>query len=306
MSADIFVPTSNPEDALVSALHTITYVTADPQGLERMLSQGMDLECSAWVEPSEAERKSLNPYFGFAPEDRWQTCTFYRRGDVANIQIRAICVTEDKPMTRPEIDGRYFGGATIGFPMFNIAEREKTMASAGIESSVGLKELEFTNAEGQTYVSSEIHFLGTENIFIMGVQRPDIFIQVGTIDPDTDIGAPAYSARCVKGLEEVKQFFDQVLGYEIRRDMAMTVGPNSGLRLAEGMPERFVQGFAPGSSSGYVVFMEHGGMGIPTPAPSVGPPNRGVVMWSFATNSFDEVYARAQAAGRNFERATNP
>jgi len=297
MSSDIFVPTSKAGDALVGPLHTVSYITADKHSLEQMLCDGMDLEKSSWIQPSPEEYAQLNPYFGFDKNDRWQIATFYRTGDAQNVVIRAIHLMSDKPMVRPEVDGRYIGGATIGFPMLDMPRRKKKMASAGIKSSVGVKELEFTNAVGETYVSREIHFLGTENIFILGVQRPEVFVQIGGLDVDTKIGAAAYSCRCVKSADAINEFFSSVMGYEVRRDMTMSVGPNSGLKLEEGIQERFVQAFAPGSGTGYVVFLEHQGKGIASPAPSLGPPNRGVVMWSFQTSNLDELHRRAQTTG---------
>jgi len=135
---------------------------------------------------------------------------------------------------------------------------------------------------------------------MLGVKRPESFVQVGPIDPDTDIGAAAYSARCVQNLDSVKDFFSEVLGYEIRRDLAMEIGPKSGLRMQEGIPERFVQAFAPGAATGYAVFLEHGGQGIQNIDSSVAPPNRGLVMWSFGTKDLESLFQKAQRAGVDF------
>ncbi len=293
MSADIFIPKSHPKDATVAPLHTITYVTADKHGIEKALCEGLDMEQSAWLEST----PDMNTYFGFQGHERLEYCSFFRKGEFANIQLLVILVNEKKPQIRPQADGRYFGGATIGFPMSDMPARENKMNNAGVKSTVGIKELEFTNTEGQTYISREIHFLGLENIFLLGVQRPDIFVQVGKIDPATQIGAPAYSARCVANLDEVNQFTEQVLGYEIRRDMQMSIGAKSGLLMEEGIPERFAQAFAPGAGSGYLVYLEHGGHGISNPTELLGAPGRGITRWSFPTENFEHVFQQATKFG---------
>ena len=69
------------------------------------------------------------------------------------------------------------------------------------------------------------------------------------------------------------------------------------LRLPEGISERFIQGFSPGSSSGYVVFMDHG---EETKYPEIdcySAPYRGIVMWSFPTLNLDEIFERAVGFG---------
>ncbi len=303
MSSDIFIPQSSASGALLGPLSVVTYVTSDKNAIETMFCQGMSLETEGWSLPSGDSLVELNAYYGFDAGDTWEVANFYRSGRIENISIRVICLHRDTPRIRPAIDGRYFGGATVGFPMSDMPARERQMADAGFESSVGVKELVFSNPQGEEYVSREIHFLGVENVFVLGVQRPDVFVQIGEIDASTNIGAAAYSCRCVEDLDRVSTFLNDVLAYEIRRDMTMEVGPRSGLRLKEGMPERFAQAFAPGSGTGYLVFLEHGGFGIPSPAPSIGAPNRGLVMWSFETDDLAQVHQRAEAFGAHMPQA---
>lgn len=297
MSEDIFVPESRPEDALVKQLHTVTYVTADKAGVERAFVEGYGLDSSDWFEPSAEEYAALNPYFGFANADTWEACAFFKKGDGANVQIRVIHVHQDAPIVRPELDGFFIGGATVSFPMEDIAAHEKTMAGIGMKSTIGIKEMEFTGPSGEVYISAEIIYPAPENVYLLGVKRPEIFVPVGPLDPSTGIGGAAYSARNCERTDEIIEFLQGVLGFEIRRDVMFTVGAISALLMPEGTEERFVQAFAPGAQTGYLVFMDHGECNRPSPAPTLGPPCRGIVMWSFMTEDLDEVHARAQAAG---------
>ncbi|MFK7889108.1 MAG: VOC family protein [Gammaproteobacteria bacterium] len=68
-------------------------------------------------------------------------------------------------------------------------------------------------------------------------------------------------------------------------------------RIREGTSERFIQLFAPGANTGYLVLLDHGDAAITSPAPTYGPPSRGVVMWSFPTTDLNEVLARTQKHG---------
>ena len=197
---------------------------------------------------------------------------------------------------REAYHGLYVGGATVSFPIADLRAHEQRMSALGVESTMGVKELEFTSPEGETYVSAEIVYKAPDNVFVMGVTRPDVFIPVGPMDASTGIGGPAYSARCVARTDATIAFFSDVLGYEVRRDMVIVVDGSSAINLPEGTEERFVQAFAPGASTGYAIFMDHGAATM-SAVDQYGPPNRGIVMWSFATDDLDEVLRRATDTG---------
>ena len=297
MTADIFVPQSSPDDAIVAQLHTVTYVSNDKTKVEEIFTKGYGLDSTGWQRPDGAEREALAAYLGFDPEHSWECCAFFKSGEGANVQIRVIALEQEMPLVRPDYDGLYAGGATMSFPINDLHAHEKHMETIGVESTIGVKEMEFTSPSGETYVSAEIVYKAPDNVFVMGVVRPDIFVPVGPIDPATGMGGSAYSARCITAADETISFFRDVLGFEIRRDVEFTVGDRSALLMPEGTTERFVQAFAPGSSTGYLVLMDHQEATKPSPAPSYGPPNRGIAMWSFATGDIENVRQRAVDAG---------
>jgi len=298
MSGDIFVAQSRPEDAIVGPLSMITYITADEAGAYKLFVDGMGLQASDWYVPAASERPDLDAHFGFKSSDSWKCRYFFRTDEGQNIQIRLISCGSDYPQIRPKVDGTYLGGLSIGFPLSNSDTREVHMRSVGFPSVIGVKRLEFSSPSGETYVSEEVHFTGPENIYVLAVKRPDIFVPVGPINTEDEIGAPAYSAICVADCDAAIAFYRDILGYEIRRDMTMEVGDNSGLKLRKGSSERFVQAFAPGANSGYLVLLNHGE--DKKHAQSVehfGPPYRGLAMWSFPSSDIHEVAGRAKASG---------
>lgn len=298
MTADIFVAQSSPEDAIVGPLKTITYVTSDAAGTHQLFTSGMDMEASDWMVPAGEEKERLSAYFGLSAGEDWRARSYSRSGAAENLQIRIILVGDHYPQVRPKINGAYLGGLSIGFPMADTDAREAQMTKAGFPSIIGVKRLEFASPSGETYVSEEVHFTGPENIYVLGVKRPDIFVPVGPLDGQIDVGAPAYSAICVDDCDAAKSFYSDVLGYEFRRDMAMTVGGTSGLDLREGSDERFIQAFAPGANTGYLVFLDHGeDRRVLHPKPNFGPPSRGLTMWSFPSKDLAQVHERALAYG---------
>jgi len=297
MSEDIFIPQSSPDDAVVGPLHTVTYITADKQAVHVLLGDGYGMTASEWFAPSDDERHELNAYLGFAAADTWEACVYSMPGEGANVRIRVFSVSANHPLVRPAYDGLYQGGATISCPMTDMRAHEKHVAGLGIQSTIGVKEMEFTSPTGETYISAEIVYMAPDNVYLMGVTRPSVFVPTGPIDPDTGIGGPAYSARCVAQCDATVRFLADVLGYETRRDVELVVGERSAIRLPEGTKERFIQAFAPGSQTGYVVLMDHGSVTKRSDAESLGPPSRGIGIWSFPTRNLDDVQARAEHLG---------
>ncbi len=302
MSEDIFQPQSSPDDALVEQLHTITYLTADKATVEQALRTGYKLDWTGWKKPKAPELDQLNSYFGLVGTD-WEMASFYAVGTGRNVGIRVIYSPEPADIVRDEYDGFLTGGATISFPKPDLYDHEKLMDSIGIKSTIGVKEMEFQSPTGEVYVSAEIVYFAPENIYLMAVKRPEIFVPVGPMDPDTEIGGAAYSARCVENADQVINFMHDVLGYEIRRDVEFEIGEKSALLMPQGAKERFIQAFAPGSCTGYCVIMDHGDNNRPSTASSFGPPSRGIVMWSFRTKNLDEVIRRANSCDTRILKA---
>lgn len=294
---DIFVPKSKLSDAKVGPLHTVTIITSEKDRMQKIFEDGYGLTGSEWHRPPSEARASLSRYFDIDQEHDWQVARFRRSGSGQNVQVRLIQIDAETPPVRPSHEGLYQGGATLSFPIDDLYAHENRMASIGVDSTIGVKEMEFTSPTGETYVSAEIVYKAPDGVFVMGVKRPDIFVPVGPINPDAGMGAPAYSARCILETEETLGFFENVLGYEIRRDVEFTVGEKSAINMPEGTNERFIQGFAPGSASGYVVLMDHGSDTKRGPSKGFGPPNRGIVMWTMPSRDLDTLSERTLASG---------
>ncbi|MFK7954668.1 MAG: VOC family protein [Lysobacterales bacterium] len=299
---DIFVPKSRPAEALVGPLHTVTYVTAEMDRVDELLAQGYGLTICDDAAPSLGDAAD---YLGVDPAVLLQIRGYGKAGDGANVQLRVINVTPERPQVRTSHSGHDLGGVTVSFPMNDLYAHEEVMKRIGVESTIGVKEMTFTSPDGQSYVSAEILYKAPENILLLGVKRPDMFIPVGPIDQGTGLGGAAYSARNVADADRMAEMLETVMGYEIRRDATFDIGERSGLLLPEGAKERFVQAFAPGANTGYLVFMDHFDLNRPTAAAQTAS-SRGVVMWTFTTTNIEEVHRRATAFGLTIVRPPGP
>ncbi len=293
---DIFVPKSRPEDALVKQLHTVTYATAEPDRLRQILSEGFGLNPADELPHGDTHPASVSEHLGFSTSDAWGATILRKEGVGQNVQVRVLSVDTAQPQVRRDHSGRDLGVVTLSFPMKDLQAHEQHMTGLDVESTIGVKEMEFASPDGETYISAEILYKAPENVLLLGVKRPDVFVPVGPIDENTGLGGPAYSARCVADPDRMLQVLKDVMGFEIRRDAVFTIGERSGLMLPEGTQERFIQAFAPGAGTGYVILMDHFDVARQPAAPTA-PPSRGLVMWSFETVDLDEVVGRAEKQG---------
>ena len=293
MSEDIFVPLSKPQDAIVGPLDTITWLTNNSKDLEDILINGYLMTRNSWIKPKKDEQKILNNYLGLGSNLTWRMTNFYMEGEGANIKIRVIDVDQKLPCIRSSYDGLYHGGATISSPIGNLSNHERIMSQMDVKSTIGIKNMEFSSPSGDVYISSEIVYEGPDNIFMLGVTRPSIFIPIGPMDREKDIGGTAYSARCTTNTDVTLNFFKEVLGYEIRRDVEFEIDDNSAINIPQGIKERFIQGFSPGSSTGYIVLMDHGDDTKTSLIENSQLPGRGIIMWSFKTSKLDLIIERA-------------
>ena len=295
MSQDIFIPLSKTADAVVGPLDTVTWVTNNSHDLEDILINGYFQSTDGWYRPEKKELNRLNRYLGFNNELTWKIAKFFMKGEGKNINVRVIAVDQSLPCIRSSYDGLYEGGATISSPIVDLSSHETIMKKMGINSTIGIKNMEFQSPAGETYVSSEIVYEGPDNIFILGVTRPEIFIPIGPINNNRGIGGIAYSARCTANTDETISFFKNILGYEIRRDVEFQIDNNSAINISEGVKERFIQGFSPGTSSGYIVLMDHGEYTKQNKIEPNKMPGRGITMWSFMTTNLDHIYDQAKS-----------
>ncbi|MCU0760762.1 MAG: VOC family protein [Steroidobacteraceae bacterium] len=294
---DPMAPRAGATPTLCGPLELVTLMANELEPAVRFLTQAMRLRIAGDVElhGADAGAAARRELWGLPAAARWRELTFEAASEPPGVRVRVIAMPGGAPI-RPGMESRLTGGLSIGFPAADLALTLSRVTALGYESTAGIVPLTITRPDGSSYVSGEILFRGPEQSYMLVVGRPAGMAPVGPIDAATGMGGAAYSAIVVPDATREIAFYRDVLGWEARQDIVLTTsGPAGGLGLDPGTQFRFVQLFAPGAASGYVCLLDMMAAGRANPvAPRL--PNRGLVMWSFGTQSFDRVLARARAA----------
>ena len=117
---------------------------------------------------------------------------------------------------------------------------------------------------------------------------------LGEVDPATGMGGPAYSAQIIRDTEASLRFYTELLGLELRAGRVWeSAGTDGALNVPDGTMFKFSLVYAPGATSGHLLFVEY--LNQPQIEPQVAPrpPHLGMGMWSFEVKDLDAVISRA-------------
>ena len=195
----------------------------------------------------------------------------------------------------PRIDG----GLAIGFPVRDMEAAVANGKAKGFETTAGITRLPMPRADGSMYDALETHFKAPDDVYVLGIGRPEDLAPVGPIAEGKNIGGPAYSSQTVNNGESDIAFYRDVLGYEVRRDLKMPVVEQLEGGLIDvpvGTVMRFYQLFAPGSSAGYLVFLDFEDNGLTNETKSR-PLHRGLAAWTFPVADMADMLARLKDHG---------
>jgi len=287
-------------DYRVGSLLMVTHVTADPAATRHFYRDMMAMaEVSDRAMPA-AGRALQRELWGLDRDQRWSEQLYERPGLPQVPRVRVLAMDPPGRVIRPGMDVLIEGGLSVGFAVRNRAEMEQCVArgeALGIGTTAGITTIEFRRPDGSPYEALETHFKAPDEVYGLGVGRPEDLPPVGPIEAGQMIGGPAYSAQVVNHADEDVAFYRDVLGFEVRRDVDLTSsGPAGGLGLAAGTVMRFLQLYAAGSETGYLVMLDFRDAGR-RPSGPIRPPGRGVAMWTFPTDDLEAVLAAARERG---------
>ncbi len=299
--SDPFQPVSRAADQLVGPLEAVTLVTTDAERATRFFVDAMQMTLARDAEPSIDEAGARRRLLALSSRVTWRELVFERPSVPSAIRVQVLVMPSSGEGSagaeiRPGMNALLQGGLSLGFPVADMRARERRVKRAGFESTAGITQMYFPRSDGSQYLIEEIHFKGPENLYALGVWRPQELRPVGPIDTHVGLGGPAYSAQVVVNSDAEVAFYRNIFGWEVRRDITIpSSGPSGGLGLAAGTRFRFLQLFAPGAATGYLVLMDMLESSVANPVVPRAP-NRGVVAWRFGTHRFDEVERRARDA----------
>ena len=290
-------PGKSEGDTLVGPLAAATVVTSDIDNCRRFYGELMGLQPAVDHLPEPA-RDALTRLWGLENEGDWEHVLYQQPGNSDMPFLRVIGVSGDRPEVRPGMNALLEGGLAVGFAC---ADMEKLIAESermGYGTVAGVTRIPLHRPDGTPYDALETHLRAPDGVYVLGIARPPDLAPICPISEGTLTGGPAYSSQVINNGQRSLDFYVEVLGYEVRRDIDLpSEGPAGGLLdVPPGSNMRFLQVFAPGSESKYLVFLDWYDTGAGAVAPSR-PPNRGMVMWSFMTTDLDAVLERAGAFG---------
>lgn len=290
---DILLPMTSPDPSGVGPLAMVTILTGNPVATRRFYAGALDMG-SRNANLLGAEAAAFAASVGL-PASQSLNVTVYSRPDIQGVaQIRVVEVPADRPLARPAYDAQVVGPLSIGFPTRKVEDRLTMMTAYGWPATAGVSSITLPFGDGTTYTVKETHFQAPDGVLGLGIDRADLR-PVGPIDPALDIGGPAYVGIIVSDTKTMDVFLDKVLGFEKRREIVLaSSGPSGGLGLPAGTRFVFQQWFSPGSSTGYLVVMQHINAGRPAPN-GIGQGARGIAGWSFESRDLPVVLARAKA-----------
>ena len=283
--------------ALVGPLAATTVVTSDMEGCRRFYCDLMGLKPALDDIPEQA-RALLTRLWGLQDAGDWEHALYQQPGSPDMPYLRVIGVGGEYPEVRPGMNALLEGGLAVGFACADMPELIAKGESMGIGTVAGVTRIPLHRPDGSPYDALETHLRAPDGVYVLGIARPADLAPICPIAEGTLTGGPAYSSQVINNGQRSLDFYQEVLGYEVRRDIELpSEGPTSGLLdVPPGSIMRFLQVFAPGSESRYLVFLDWFDTGVEAVAPSR-PPNRGMVMWSFMTADLDAVLERAQNFG---------
>ncbi len=303
--ADPMAPRAGATPTLCGPLERVTFLTGDATFATEFLTHAMRLQRVHDTGRSGPDAKAECDLWGLPAASAWRELLFAADSGARGVTVRVL-VMPGGELIRPNMESRLNGGLSIGFPAASLEATLVRVTALGIESTAGIVPLTITRPDGSSYVSGEILFRGPEQIYMLVVGRPADMTPVGPIDPATGMGGPAYSALVVPDATREIEFYRDVLGWEARQDIVLTTsGPAGGLGLDAGTKFRFVQLFAPGSTTAYICLLDMMAVARANPV-ATRMPNRGLVMWSFGTAVFDEVEQRVRRASADSGLASQP
>jgi len=295
MATDPMLPRDDGRPIVCGPLAAITVAGADPQAIRRFYQGALGLTPRRLLIEGTAAT-ALRTHWGVGGVGQLETLVFKRPEVPEALCLRVVIVPADRPAARPGLDSRYDGALGFGFPVRDLYRRHAIIEALGFTATAGVTVMAFPRADGTTYNIGETHWVAPDEVMVLGVDRAHLQ-SVGAIDPALDIGGPSYSSALVADVVASGEFFDKVLGLELRREFTFeSEGPGGGMRLPQGTRVHFQQWFSPGSRTGYLVIMQLKENAL-RPPQRLGLHNRGIGLWSFPTADLALVRERALRQG---------
>ena len=290
-SIDPMLPASSSADAVTSPLAAVTVMSHDLEASRAFYEGALSMTAEP-ISLTVDEAQLLKQHWALNEVDAIEGFIFSNLGAQGSAVVRVLRAPEDMPSGRPNLSSRYSGPLGFGLPDTDMPRRLVEVQTRGFKSTAGIKRMAFPRADGSEYTVSEVHYVAPDDVLVLGVDRGE-YTQIGPINELTGIGGVAYSSFMVDSIEDSSHFFREVLGYELRRKMSFRSSGQGMPDTRSGEAIAFLQWFAPGAITGYLVMMELLD-GDKRPYVPIGMASTGLSMWTFTTDSLASIISRWQ------------
>jgi catechol 2,3-dioxygenase-like lactoylglutathione lyase family enzyme len=283
---------------MAGPLRMVTLVTADLDACRRFyvgVLEMRELGTVGTAEELDALFALQTELWGLPAGLRWRIAHFTSAGLSGVPVLRVLEFDRPGPLIRPGFDVRLEGGVAVGFAIRDLALAERVATDKGFEVAAHATSVPVHRSDGTSHLVTESVFRAPDEVYAFGIARDAPLPPVGPIAPGFNVGGPSYSSVVAGDSQAVVDFLAGVLDFQVVHDYVMQGDePEDVLNLPASSRMRFVQLYARGASSGYLVVVEFPDDGRPNPVP-LGPPSRGVTMWSFRVRDLDVALERVRA-----------
>lgn len=296
-SKDALAPKSDPSTALTTPLKVITVSTNSLTESLLFYRDAMGLSVEGPLPVSDKQSAQLREVWGIDEALNWQTYRFYRPNTNNVTDLQLLVFDEKQQAIHKSWSAQELGTFSMGFPNDGQLAQDQRVRKLGFGALNKIEVYQVPRTDGSRYSIEETIFNGPDFVHAVGIHRADGMSQLGELDGN-GLGGPAYSALVVEDAQKMIDFFESVLGWELRSDRQWkSAGTKGALNIPDGTEFRFAIMYSQGAATGHILLVEY--LNIESIDTGVPPrlPNRGIGMWTIETKDIDLVLKNARDFG---------
>jgi catechol 2,3-dioxygenase-like lactoylglutathione lyase family enzyme len=289
---DSQAPRSSEADALTLPLWGTTLCTVSLEETRLFYEKGFGLTIRPV--PVEKKTKAKERKLYDIPKDIDWDLYIMERPNTPSLKVRLMVLNKPTPTIHKSWNTLELGVLAMGFPNDIQSKVDSSMRKIGFGAWAAMNIYQVEGLDKSKYSVHETIFNGPDFVKGVGITRLDGMSQLSPTD-ENGMGGPGYSSQIVDNSDQIIDFYQNILGYEVRSDRVWTT--SGALGVPAGTSYRFLTLYAQGSRWGHLLFVEFKNqkaydVGVPKKIP-----NRGLGCWTFPCMDIQKVYDRAKAKG---------
>jgi hypothetical protein len=291
---DSQAPRSSEADALTLPLFGTTLCTVSLEETRLFYEKGFALTIRGPISVDNKTKATERKLYDIPKDIDWELYIM-ERPNTPSLKVRLMVLNKATPTIHKSWNTLELGVLAMGFPNEKQAIVDSSMRKLGFGAWAAMNIYQVEALDKTKYSVHETIFNGPDFVKGVGITRLDGMAQLSPIDATNGMGGPGYSSQIVDNSDQIIDFYQNVLGYEVRSDRVWTT--SGALGVPAGTQYRFLTLYAQGSRWGHLLFVEFKNqkgfdVGVPKKIP-----NRGLGCWTFPCKDIQKVYTNAKAKG---------